>query len=241
MAVTRTSGGEHPSWSQKFMKNWVLKSKLKGSLPRDYLDSVELLVTDHRMYVFWQWLATCKFQRCPSMKRGLTVCGAIIRSRNLPGKPGNMSPAERKSYFSKIRKHASALATLLSGTRFEQSRTGHPITSPDTQEISDFPTTTFLEAIHELLEWTSWEDKWDGGEFSSSAPIVQANASGVQVNYFSCKVYEWFATCGERIPFPILATLANVALQLGGEQQVDEETVRKQVNRYIQRQIEDMS
>jgi hypothetical protein len=40
---------------------------------------------------------------------------------------------------------------------------------------------------------------------------------------------------GVTLPFPILATITNVALQLSDEEAVDEEAVRKQVRRYEER------
>jgi hypothetical protein len=96
----------------------------------------------------------------------------------------------------------------------------------------DYPRSHLTETLTDLLEWTYWEDQWDGSFLTSSAPIVQENRETVTVIYFTCSVYEWFANHGVEVPFPILATVANVALELKASAQVDEDAVRKQVRRY---------
>jgi hypothetical protein len=66
----------------------------------------------------------------------------------------------------------------------------------------------------------------------SSAPIAHANTRNAQVIYFTCSLYERVRRIGGTIPFPVLATVTNVALRLPAEDCVDEDTVRKQVRRY---------
>ena len=50
--------------------------------------------------------------------------------------------------------------------------------------------------------------------------------------FFTCTLFEQLAGKGITIPFAHLATIANTAMELAVDDQVDEETVRKQVRRY---------
>ena len=95
-----------------------------------------------------------------------------------------------------------------------------------------YPQSELREILAYLLEWTYWDDQWDGSFFTSSAPIVQANSEGSRAVYFNCTLFDWFQKHGIEMPFPILATVANVALDLSVDKQLDEDTVRKQVRRY---------
>jgi len=105
----------------------------------------------------------------------------------------------------------------------------------------DYPGSNLTETLAELYEWTFWDDQWDGRIFSSSTPIVQTNSDSARVVYFTCSLYDWFTQYGVEMPFPILATVANVALDLGADEQVDEEAVRKQVRRYQARRAKFMA
>lgn len=105
----------------------------------------------------------------------------------------------------------------------------------------DYPRSSLTETLAELHEWTHWEDQWDGNFLASSAPIAQANSSSTRVIYFTCSLHDWIKRQGAEIPFPILATVANVALNLGADEQIDEEAVRKQVRRYQARRTKSES
>jgi hypothetical protein len=88
------------------------------------------------------------------------------------------------------------------------------------------------------MDWTYWDDNWDGGIWSTSAPIAQANSERMPIIYFCCTLFDWFKQNGVEVPFPILATVANVALDLTADNLVDEDNVRKQVRRYQKRKAE---
>lgn len=99
----------------------------------------------------------------------------------------------------------------------------------------DFPDNMLCETLFNAYEWTYWDDNWDGGIWSTSAPIVQANSDSTPIIYFCCTLHEWFRDKGVQVPFGILATVANVALDLPADKQIDEDVARKQVRRFQQR------
>jgi len=102
----------------------------------------------------------------------------------------------------------------------------------------DYPNCALVESLHELEEWTYWDDQWDGRFYGSSAPIVQTNSRSTPIVYFTCSVHGQFSEYGIELPFPILATLTNVALGLSADDEVDEDTVRRQVRRHQERMAE---
>jgi len=247
----------------QYLKDRVLKPEAKRRFPPQTRDFLVRLADDRRMVDFWNWLLAVKFSRVPSLKNAMTVGEAIWRGTRMPGKPGNMTPAQREAYFKKVRHHASALRELLEETRFDRDwkselsdeelnrsldeslydwggdepDEGHVVAYLVTTEARyqfhyNFPDNALMGTLFNVIEWTHWDDQWDDNIFSSSAPIVQANAESARGVYFTCTVHDWFAWHGADMPFTILATLANVALDLDADSQMDEEAVRKQVRRY---------
>lgn len=103
----------------------------------------------------------------------------------------------------------------------------------------NYPDGELCSNLVELTEWTHWNDQWDGNIFGTSAPIVQANSESTKLVYFSCTFYDTLKSRGVEIPFSILASVANVALDLSPDDQADEETVRKQVRRYQARRAKE--
>ena len=106
-----------------------------------------------------------------------------------------------------------------------------------TRELLDwnFPESNLTDTLQRVHAWTYWDDWWDDNFFLSSAPIVQAGTERSMVSYFTCMLHDWFKGHGVDMPFPVLATVANVALRLSPDAQTDEEPVRKQVRRYQKR------
>jgi hypothetical protein len=98
----------------------------------------------------------------------------------------------------------------------------------------DYPHSHLIEILHEVCAWTREDDNWGRGGHVSSSTIRQTGPNA-RVIRFNCKLYEQFAIFGIEIPFPILATLANVALDLPPDRQMDEDAVRKQVRRHLDR------
>lgn len=86
--------------------------------------------------------------------------------------------------------------------------------------------------LERLIEWTRETDHWDGMVFSTSDPIAQPNSVRTPALYFTCTLFDWFQSRRLPIPFPLLATVTNVALDMPAETQLDEDAVRKQVRRY---------
>jgi hypothetical protein len=99
----------------------------------------------------------------------------------------------------------------------------------------NFPESHLTDTLRCAYNWTFWDDWWDDNFFLSSAPLVQAGTERSMVSYFTRMLHDWFTGRGVEIPFPLLATAANVALNLPADAQTDEETVRKQVRRYQKR------
>lgn len=225
---------------------------------------------DRRMNEFWRWIGSVNFREGKDRQRSSdSITDQFYRSTKLPGKPGDMTPKQRESYFAKVRQHTEALVALLKDTRFdlpemsklsedelarplgdvlwdwgpEDYEDGHVVAFQVTrhakfQHFFTYPDNWLIKILDNVIEWTYWEDNWDDSLWGSSAPILQANTASVPVVYFCCTMYDWFSDNGVSIPFPILATAANVALELPPENLVDEDTVRKQVRRYQQRQEE---
>jgi hypothetical protein len=94
-----------------------------------------------------------------------------------------------------------------------------------------YPESELLDVLHEVIAWTASEDYWDWG-IKSSKPLAYAREPNRRIVFFTCTLFEDLARHGIAIPFPQLATVTNVALQLRVEDQVDEEVVRKQVRRH---------
>ncbi|HET8553311.1 MAG TPA: hypothetical protein VFL78_00630 [Rhodanobacteraceae bacterium] len=96
-----------------------------------------------------------------------------------------------------------------------------------------YPESELFDMLQEVIDWTHWDDGWDWRlGLASSKPLTHARQPSAKLVYFTCTLYENLARQDMAIPFPELATLANVALKLSAANQVDEETVRKQVRRY---------
>lgn len=232
--------------------------------PRVY-EMIRRLANDRRMRGFWEWLPGGRKGAMPPILSPLSICMDAERACRLPGKPGNMTPGQRTAYFEKVRKHVLGLLDLLEGTRFSresmrllnndalnetlnkrlhdwgEDETGHIVAfyvdaDGDRYEMSyDYPDCSLATTLFEVLEWTYWEDQWDGNPLKSSDPIVQANSNSTPIIYFVCTMFEKFKRSRVSIPFPFLATIANVALEIPAGKDIDEETVRKQVRRYEKR------
>ena len=173
-----------------------------------------------------------------------------------------MSPKSRGVYLAEVRRHATELLKLLRETKFDrnplgelseenlarplssflgswgedESSEGHVVAFHVDEDgastmFYDYPDGALSNTLSDLIDWTHWDDYWGGG-IISSAPIAQANAKSLPTIFFTCTLFEKLAYYGLEIPFPILATVANVALELGKDEQTDEESVRKQVRRY---------
>lgn len=231
-------------------------------LPARYREMVGRLCGDFRVSGFWDWYRTTAAHDSLGLASGRGLAMQLWHSTKLPKKPGNMTPAKRKAYFSQVREHALALQSLLRDTCFD-SHVSDEISDSElalplstvldnyewesdlpifiTFEIGNgqrrnhgehFAEYNFTRAIDGVIAWTEEEDHWDGQVFSTSAPIAQADSPRTRTIYFTCTMHEWFESKGLRIPFPALAAVVNVALALPADREVDEESVRKQIKRY---------
>jgi hypothetical protein len=95
----------------------------------------------------------------------------------------------------------------------------------------DYPECVLSDLLQKVIEWTHWDDRWTYS-LTAKGPLDYAKPASARATFFCCTVHRKFASFGQRITFPLLATLANVALQLPSDAQLDEEAVRKQVRRF---------
>lgn len=100
-----------------------------------------------------------------------------------------------------------------------------------------YPDGYLIEFLHFVNEWTYWDDCWTD-MLRSSKPIAQARTANAKVIYFTRTVYSNLKRYGLTVPFNLLADLTNVALDLPEDQEINEDTARKQVRRYEQKQSE---
>lgn len=101
---------------------------------------------------------------------------------------------------------------------------------------SQFAERRLTKTLDDVIAWTRESDHWDGLVFSTSDPIAQSNSARTPIVYFTCTLFDWFEGRGLEIPFPMLATIANVALDMRIDEQLDEDAVRKQIRRHQSRQ-----
>lgn len=102
-----------PANTPPYLVEWLSRPSTANQSFRQFL---ERLVGDERMASVWPWV-----EALPSGRTGhpsFTVCHCAYMATIPPRKPGNLTPAERRGYFQKVRKHAKALIELLEGTGF---------------------------------------------------------------------------------------------------------------------------
>lgn len=102
----------------------------------------------------------------------------------------------------------------------------------------DYPDSHLTDLLWELINWTHWDDCWDGS-LRSSAPLSQPSRADARSAYYTRTLYSALQRRGIEIPFRVLATVANVVLQLPPGAELDEDTVRKQIRRFERRQSND--
>lgn len=255
---------EHWESSPEHLKACIRMIKEAYGYPADSENLMAKLCDDVRMKEFWDWFVSVKFQRMQDAHSSFCIFKKIEECLVLPGKPGNLPPGKRNAYFEKVRKHVNALSELLRDTKFDnpqgESLSEHELDKklrdvlqnwgeedgrifafhvdkegPKKFHIS-YPQSDLTKTLAAVLEWTYWDDLWYDGIYGTSAPIAQANTESTEAIYFNCTLYDWFKLHGVAIPFPVLATVANVALDLPLEKSIDEDTARKQVRRYQARQ-----
>jgi hypothetical protein len=247
------------AWLQR-MDEGPKASKVKGQFPLRLFDL--LLTDPRMREVWEWHARDRAGKPDSVMTSSLALCSDVARATVLPGKPGNLPPKEREKYLLQVREHAQALINLLKDTRFDGHIHGDEIPEGDLlkkvqQDLQpwsdqddgrvvayyvdedavyslgwDYPASHGVIHLRDLVEWTYWDDCWDGSFLKSSAPIAQANSASSKIVYFTCTLHSQLRRWGMTIPFPVLATLANVALKLPVASQVDEEAVRKQVRRF---------
>lgn len=247
-----------PKWAPSDITEWL--EKTDANHHRIMHDLYVVLVTDERMKPVWEWHETIR-TKLPRYLGGsaFSFGQKIMSAMTMPRKPGNLPPKERATFMKAVRKHAGELSGLLQGTQFDG---GGPRVLIDTEKLEEdilnylqpygddeeghevcfhvswdgvrkmdyfYPFSTLTDQLQEVIRWTSLDD-YTGGSTASSAPISKARTESSRLVYFTCTFYTSIRRVS--IPFNLLATIANVALNLDKDKQTDEETVRKQVRRF---------
>lgn len=98
----------------------------------------------------------------------------------------------------------------------------------------DFPECAVMEILDNITEWTRQDDHWDRGNMTTSMGIHQQSRRGQIARFYSLLYWE-HRRYGISFPPAHLATLTNVVLQLDDDEMLDEDAVRKQVTRFMER------
>lgn len=248
----------------EYLLAWLEKMD-NGARAQAYIAFKRRIATDRRLSEFWAWLALANFKRywakssltvsdsiwrctrLPSKPSNMAPAARAAYFKKVRQHASALAELLAETRFDRIFKTALEDADLNKTLDAELYRWGD-----DEQEDGhvvaylvdphgkyrfdhDYPESALCSTLHAVLDWTYWDDQWDGSIFGSSAPIVQQNSASTPIIYFTCMLHDWFLRYGVEIPFPLLATLTNVALELNVDKQVDEEVVRKQVRRHQKR------
>jgi hypothetical protein len=95
-----------------------------------------------------------------------------------------------------------------------------------------YPWSAITDLLGEVVNWTYQDDYVSPGGTISSAPIQHARSASTNIIFFNCTLYQSLDQNAAAMPFSVLATIANVALQLPADECVDEDAARKQVRRF---------
>ena len=115
--------------------------------------------------------------------------------------------------------------------------TGHGVTfwlSPDGVSVlpHHYPESSLCGLLRTVIDWTHQDDGWDWSS-RSSKPMDRTKGRGAMATYFARVLYCSMRDRGIAVPFNHLATIANVALALPQPEELDEDSARKKVRRYL--------
>ena len=246
-------------WAPSDAVGWM--AKMDGKFSVEEWNLYVRLLSDQRMVPVWTWLSELAFSSCSAQKWRISTISFLLEVRwamQQPRKPGNLSAAQRRKYVEQVRFHSEQLMELLADTRYSKNCEhfgGRQTTEMDLENLprdvardlephegfGDFervvayivtdetvsklpwtyPESSLFDYIANLVSWT----------YTISTTDYQSKGTGQFTNH----LFASYVKAGARFPMPLLATTANVALQLSVDEQVDEDTVRKQVKRRVER------
>jgi hypothetical protein len=233
-----------------------------GSYSESYLRRLRALATDTRLDEFWKWfqeispkarhwvnaynIATTiiRFTALPSKPGNMTPAQRERYFQKVRTHTEALLALLNETYFDvdtedELDDHQldRSLNAELWSWGEDEPIDGHIVAFRVTDEAVyrqhyRYPENRLTSLLSGVLEWTHWPDEWDGNFLKSSAPIVQAKSDSANCVFFTCSLYDYFQQAGESLPFNLLATVANVALNLPADRLLDEDSARKQVRRY---------
>lgn len=203
--------------------------RLGRSYPEEKFALARLLACDERMREVWEWHERIRDNQRPNDEwHSMDFVLLVREATTMPDKPDSLPPKQRAPYLKSVRRHAEALISLLGDTYYDRANAifyTHP---------PDYLDRHLVATLRQVCAWTRDCEYREQEGMPPRSPI-RRTGPGVRVVNFNCKLYEALARREIEIPFPILATVANVALELPENQQIDEDTARKQVRRHLDR------
>lgn len=247
-----------PDWSPADVVEWL--NRCVDKFPAEQIDLYVRLVTDPRMREVWGWYADAAsanaFSFCHSVHASCRLpsfpgdLAAAERKAYLAkvhkhataliellGRTRYGRNSATAGGFSTEEIDNDKLAEIVEGdlANWGEDETGHVVAYyVDEDGVSrmpwDYPASSLCDLLYGVVDWAEMDDFWD--IWRSSKPIESAKGRHRSVTYFTRSLYEHLARHGVTIPFAQLATVANVALELPVDAQLDEDAARKQVRRY---------
>ena len=92
----------------------------------------------------------------------------------------------------------------------------------------NYPECALTSFLMDLMGWTYQDDYWGG--MRSSKMLSHTTGRNARIMYFVRSIYDSVSQDGGIIPPPVIANMAEVALEL--PEALSEDTVRKQIQRY---------
>ncbi|MES2403167.1 MAG: hypothetical protein V4567_02390 [Pseudomonadota bacterium] len=251
-----------PDWSPADMVKWL--NRCGDKFPAKQIDLYVRLVTDPRMREVWRWYADAAnpgaFLLChnvhascrlPSFPGNLGAAERKAYLAKVRQHANSLIELLRPTWygansaisagFSTEEMDNDKLAEIVEQdlASWGADETGHVVAYyVDEDGVSrmpwSYPASSVCDLLLDVVEWTELEDYWDLTR--SSKPIESTKGTHRHVTYFTRSLYEHLARYGVTIPFAQLATVANVALTLPVDAQLDEDAARKQVRRYYGKQ-----
>lgn len=94
----------------------------------------------------------------------------------------------------------------------------------------DYTECNLTSFLMDLMRWTYQDDRWGRGGMRSSKMLSHTTGGSARIMYFVRSIYDSVSQDGGTIPPPVIANMAEVALEL--PEALSEDTVHKQIQRY---------
>lgn len=247
-----------PDWSPADVVEWL--NRCGAKFPAETINLYVQLITDPRMREVWSWHTKAVSDKASRFCHNVDASRRLPSfPGNLSATERNAYLAKVRKHANALIEllapteygRNSAIVAGFSTEEIDDERlaeiveqdladrgadeTGHVVAYyVDNSGVSrlpwNYPQSSLCDLLYGVGEWAEMDDYWDMTR--SSKPIESAKGTHRNVTYFTRSLYEHLARRGVTIPFAHLATVANVALALPLDAQLDEDAARKQVRRY---------